>query len=605
MALFSGTKSQARRPAQEGDEKENYDGIAQKTDTPPRQALQDFQNKVFGTPAVNGPDFNTRDISTSSKRPEQNSRPSFDHTGQVTENESRRKDFGIYQFDHDQQDYLDPRSSGDSGYSSVGANSRVSSRSTSTKHNRQERDRSPISTKAGVGQDESTPSLIVLNGLKVNKRGLILDEEGDPIGELYEGDIIDCVRQKADACGNVLDEYGRVVGRVRALLVGPPSPMLRPPTPRLSNTEHSMRDSPVPLIPARSPTTLSDQFAEDEGHFPRRQVQTVGQKLVFKGDPLFPTTAQPTTHQQDAGHQDEGLIIRETSTCDCSAQPTKSRQIGHDNNLQKPPSHLLPVAASSMRRSESPSFDLEPDSTAEIVASYEGLPTSEKSTTTALLNDQRAVEETIAEWDQTLTARKQRERLQPVAAPQNMTADDDVSSNTGAIVSIRQKQATSTDRKSEAPRSSPNPSLKRSKSESMLHVADRPPVSAVPAVPAIPRNLSDIQKPTFANGNAFLATAPGQPGGSNLTPNVKRPPPLSLPRRGSFGDLPRSSSLANAPPRPGIPARQLTAPDFSKSMQLGIAALEAQSPILRPRTPGSTPLVSSPLSSHGKTSLSL
>lgn len=58
------------------------------------------------------------------------------------------------------------------------------------------------------------PPLSILDGLKVNKRGKILDEEGDPIGELVEGDIIDCVRQKANAFGQVLDDYGRVVGRV-------------------------------------------------------------------------------------------------------------------------------------------------------------------------------------------------------------------------------------------------------------------------------------------------------------------------------------------------------------------------------------------------------
>lgn len=71
-----------------------------------------------------------------------------------------------------------------------------------------------------LGQSTTTsalPPLTILDGLKVNKRGKILDEEGDPIGELVEGDIIDCVRQKANANGEVLDDYGRVVGRVSTL----------------------------------------------------------------------------------------------------------------------------------------------------------------------------------------------------------------------------------------------------------------------------------------------------------------------------------------------------------------------------------------------------
>lgn len=63
----------------------------------------------------------------------------------------------------------------------------------------------------------SLPPLSTLDGLKVNKKGRILDEEGDQIGELVEGDLLDCVRQKVNEKGEVLDEYGRVVGIVRTI----------------------------------------------------------------------------------------------------------------------------------------------------------------------------------------------------------------------------------------------------------------------------------------------------------------------------------------------------------------------------------------------------
>lgn len=76
------------------------------------------------------------------------------------------------------------------------------------------------------------PPLSILDGLKVNKRGKILDEEGDVIGELVEGDIIDCVRQKANAFGQVLDDYGRVVGRVSTTARGGD----RPPQSATANT---------------------------------------------------------------------------------------------------------------------------------------------------------------------------------------------------------------------------------------------------------------------------------------------------------------------------------------------------------------------------------
>ncbi|KAK5174649.1 uncharacterized protein LTR77_001731 [Saxophila tyrrhenica] len=59
------------------------------------------------------------------------------------------------------------------------------------------------------------PPVSALEGYKVNKRGQILDEEGSAIGELFEGDLIDCVRQKVNADGEVIDEFGSVVGRVR------------------------------------------------------------------------------------------------------------------------------------------------------------------------------------------------------------------------------------------------------------------------------------------------------------------------------------------------------------------------------------------------------
>ena len=82
------------------------------------------------------------------------------------------------------------------------------------------------------------PPLSMLEGLKVNKRGRILDEEGEQIGLLVEGDIIDCVRQKANAYGQVLDDYGRVVGRVSTIAGDPVTDSM--PTTR---TRHQWTDT--------------------------------------------------------------------------------------------------------------------------------------------------------------------------------------------------------------------------------------------------------------------------------------------------------------------------------------------------------------------------
>jgi hypothetical protein len=61
----------------------------------------------------------------------------------------------------------------------------------------------------------NTRPVSALDGYKVNKQGLVLDEDGEVIGNLVEGDIIDCVRQRVNAYGEVVDEFGTVVGAVR------------------------------------------------------------------------------------------------------------------------------------------------------------------------------------------------------------------------------------------------------------------------------------------------------------------------------------------------------------------------------------------------------
>jgi len=59
------------------------------------------------------------------------------------------------------------------------------------------------------------PDLSILDGLKVNKRGQILDEDGEVIGELVDGELSECAGKKANEQGEVLDKEGNVVGHVR------------------------------------------------------------------------------------------------------------------------------------------------------------------------------------------------------------------------------------------------------------------------------------------------------------------------------------------------------------------------------------------------------
>jgi hypothetical protein len=68
-----------------------------------------------------------------------------------------------------------------------------------------------------VKEVEVTPELDTLEGLKVNKKGQVLDEEGESIGELVEGDAKECAGKKINEKGEVLDKDGNVIGKVKTL----------------------------------------------------------------------------------------------------------------------------------------------------------------------------------------------------------------------------------------------------------------------------------------------------------------------------------------------------------------------------------------------------
>lgn len=61
------------------------------------------------------------------------------------------------------------------------------------------------------------PGLDILEGLKVNKKGQVLNEDGDPIGELIEGELSECAGKKINEKGEVVDKDGNVVGKVQTL----------------------------------------------------------------------------------------------------------------------------------------------------------------------------------------------------------------------------------------------------------------------------------------------------------------------------------------------------------------------------------------------------
>ena len=61
------------------------------------------------------------------------------------------------------------------------------------------------------------PGMDVLEGLKVNKKGEVVNEDGDPIAKLVEGDLDACKGKKINADGEVIDAEGNVIGKVELI----------------------------------------------------------------------------------------------------------------------------------------------------------------------------------------------------------------------------------------------------------------------------------------------------------------------------------------------------------------------------------------------------
>ena len=61
------------------------------------------------------------------------------------------------------------------------------------------------------------PGLDILEGLKVNKKGEVLNEDGEPIARVSEGEITELAGKKINANGEVLDKEGNVIGKVELI----------------------------------------------------------------------------------------------------------------------------------------------------------------------------------------------------------------------------------------------------------------------------------------------------------------------------------------------------------------------------------------------------
>jgi len=67
-------------------------------------------------------------------------------------------------------------------------------------------------------EEDNTPGVETLEGYKLNKKGKVLNEDGEEIGELSEGELAQCAGKKINEKGEILDKDGKtVLGKVRTL----------------------------------------------------------------------------------------------------------------------------------------------------------------------------------------------------------------------------------------------------------------------------------------------------------------------------------------------------------------------------------------------------
>ena len=69
----------------------------------------------------------------------------------------------------------------------------------------------------GAPELPQLPDLDILDGLKVNKKGEVLNEDGEPIAKLSEGELSECAGKKINANGEVVDKEGNVIGKVELI----------------------------------------------------------------------------------------------------------------------------------------------------------------------------------------------------------------------------------------------------------------------------------------------------------------------------------------------------------------------------------------------------
>jgi hypothetical protein len=132
-------------------------------------------------------------------------------------------------------------------------------------------------------QVEVTPEIDELEGFKVNKKGQVLDEEGEPIGELIEGDAKECAGKKINDKGEVVDKDGKVLGKVKAL----PKMVDQEPEPEVKEVEVTPEVDTLEGLKVNKKGQVLDEEGEPIGELIEGDAkECAGKKINEKGEVL-------------------------------------------------------------------------------------------------------------------------------------------------------------------------------------------------------------------------------------------------------------------------------------------------------------------------------
>ncbi|OQN95601.1 hypothetical protein B0A48_18306 [Cryoendolithus antarcticus] len=170
-------------------------------------------------------------------------------------------------------------------------------------------------------EEPALPGLDTLEGLKVNKKGQVLNEDGEPIGELTEGDLTACAGRKINDKGEVLDKDGNVIGKVNTL-----------PAPGEDGEEETPEEEQqAPGLDVLDGLKLNkngqvlDENGDPIGELTEGEItQCAGRKVNNKGEILddegnvigkVQTISPPGEEEEEEGDQLPPLSVLEGLTC--------------------------------------------------------------------------------------------------------------------------------------------------------------------------------------------------------------------------------------------------------------------------------------------------